>query len=266
MDKAATWLTRKWRAWAATAAGRAVNRLLVVLGAAVLLGWLLRLVGRSLFGGRIPYLSIHPDTLANALALVAVTLLAWRLWEKRSLRALGLQNDRFTLPDLAFGFGAVAFSALFIGLVLGYLTPLRALLSLPAIVGAFVSAALLAFSEEIFFRRYVFENARDAGGSLWWGVGLSALLFALYRGGSLALFVTDLLAGVVLCYTVISSRQLWTALGMQLAWHMLVRVMVSGDSSGVVEFAALALTAVTAFAYLQILTDRYWRIKLHEPD
>lgn len=47
---------------------------------------------------------------------------------------------------------------------------------------------------------------------------------------------------------------------------MLVRVMVSGGSSGIIEFTVIALTAATVFVYLQILTDRYWRIKLHESD
>lgn len=99
---------------------------------------------------------------------------------------------------------------------------------------------------------------------MWWGLAVSALLFAFYRGAASNLFFVHLLAGLVLAYTVISSRQLWLALGMQTAWYIMLSVMARGPISGLLEFVVLLLAAVTTFTYLQVLTDRTGRILLHE--
>lgn len=261
--RAATWLTSKWQTWAAKPLGRAVNRLVVVIAAAWLLDQTLRLLGGALWGQRIPYLNLSVPLAAYSVALLMASLLAWHLWEKRPWRLIGLQWDDFAWRDLLLGLGVVIFSALLAGMALNLLVPLRKLLGWMPFLATLFAAAALALAEEIFFRRYVLQNFREAGG-VWWGLGVSALLFAVYRGGPLSLFFINLLAGLVLAYTVISSRQLWLALGMQTAWYAIVRTMTSGYVSGLLEFVVVLLAAVTAFTYLQILTDRIGRIAYHE--
>lgn len=261
--KAATWLTNKWQVWVSTALGRAVNRLVVIIAAAWLLEQVLRWLGGAVWGQRVPGLNISVPLAAYSLALLAASLLAWHLWEKRPWRLLGLQWDDFAWRDLLFGLGVVLFAALIIGIVLNLLPPLRKLLGWTPFLATLFAAAALAIAEEVFFRRYVLQNFREAGG-IWWGLGVSALLFALYRGGPFNLFFINLLAGLVLGYTVISSRQLWVALGMQTAWYAIVRTITSGYVSGLLEFMVVLLAAVTVFTYLQVLTDRIGRIVQHE--
>jgi membrane protease YdiL (CAAX protease family) len=85
-------------------------------------------------------------------------------------------------------------------------------------VVAFVLVALAApFAEEIAFRGIVLPALGDRWG-MWWGIGISSLLYAAYHL-NLWLFVPTVVLGIALGWLTWTRRSLWPAVALHVLYN-----------------------------------------------
>ncbi|MBI4770002.1 MAG: CPBP family intramembrane metalloprotease [Chloroflexi bacterium] len=169
---------------------------------------------------------------AQAAAVVAATLLARRLLDRRSIASLGLRLDRRSLPDYAFGFGLAGaqMGSIFLALraagwlrIQGYAwqgaSPGEWLWPLAGWLALFVG---VGFYEELLSRGYHLQNLAE-GLNLPLGLFLSSAVFAGLHltnpGATWTSTLGILAAGYFLAYPWLRTRQLWLSFGLHAGWN-----------------------------------------------
>ncbi len=180
-----------------------------------------------------------------ALQITLTTWIARRWLDRRSFGSLGLPLDREALRELLFGVGV---TALIMGLIFiveaaagwlrvqGFLWQRQTWGAVLRLCGqALIFWALVAWSEELFFRGYLLINLRDGLGTRW-AVILSSVLFAAahYRNPHMnwAALVGLILAGFFLADGWLTTRRLWLPLGLHLGWNLFEGTVLGFPVSG----------------------------------
>lgn len=183
------------------------------------------------------------------LATLAATWLARRLFDRRSLRSLGLALDHAGARDFLLGLG-IAFCMMatifLLHLAAGWLTLDGwgwEQLSWPAALrAALLSLALyllVGFQEELLFRGYQMQNLIE-GLNPPLGMIVSSLLFGLAHLGNPAASWAALLgitfAGLVFALAWLRTRSLWLAIGLHTGWNFFEGTIFGFPVSGLDGF------------------------------
>ncbi|RMF72498.1 MAG: CPBP family intramembrane metalloprotease [Planctomycetota bacterium] len=194
-----------------------------------------------------------PDFVAERVphALMLVTsLIAIRLLDRTSLRSAGLAATRATWSDLRGGMvcgAAAAGACVAIGVLSGALR-----LSVPAFIVehesraidvGFAAAALVAVSEEAWFRAYLQRNVADGlrgllgeRGAVFTAIAVISAVFAalhLPAGDTPALAVVNLgLGGAALGWMYAGTRRLAAPVGFHFAWNAVLGPICGAPVSG----------------------------------
>jgi uncharacterized protein len=179
---------------------------------------------------------------AQLLAIGAV-LLATRWIDRRPVVTLGLWREGAWQAWLR---GAAIAAVMMCSIVLVWYTLVDgATWSVnpdPVRAGAAAILGLLFFlaqgpGEEILFRGYILQNV-TLRWNLWWGVGVSTLLFAIFHGLNanfgLLPFINLLLFGVVtaLYKAFVDGGRLWGVFAIHTVWNWLQQVVFGLENSG----------------------------------
>jgi len=200
---------------------RLIVAIVVMVGAAIAFGSLVRVVLGKDFDKGQPGLEFLVDVLSMCVALGAYFAYV-RWFERRSVDEL---SRRGALRELAFGamIGAVLLSAtIAVMSMLDYYNVVghnAALLALP-VLGLSITSAV---SEEIIMRAIFFRLVERALGT-WIALALSALLFGLMHiGNPNATWWTSgaiaIEAGILLGAAYVYTRRLWLVIGLHFAWN-----------------------------------------------
>ncbi len=170
---------------------------------------------------------------------IAVIVLFWCLWEKRSWPEMGVGFRQPWVGYLLVGTFVAAILVIMIyvvGLLKGWVEfkgveavdPLR-------IVGVLALLFVMASAEELLFRGYILQSLERSSGAVV-GVGLSSLLYALLHLGNpdadLLAFIGILAHGIFLCTILLMTRSLWLPVGFHWAWNVLLGVIFGLPVSG----------------------------------
>ena len=172
-------------------------------------------------------------------AWVAVaTLLMLRYRDRVPLDLVGLGIHPWTLREL--GRGALLGSIMAFVVVSPYLTEFDAALTIES-TGSFLTllflVTLLAAGEELLFRGYLYQRVLEIVGELP-GTLIVAIAFAAAHLGnpevtSLAL-INIALAGILFGALWLSSRSLWSVIGLHAAWNIVVGPVFGLPVSGII--------------------------------
>lgn len=222
-----------------------------------LFGFVAVLVGMALFQGLLSNLSQTPalgqvlsvlrlDVVMQSLAITALIFLA-RVWvDKRSIVSLGLALNRRTVVDLGFGLLLMGLSytlIYFLMLEAGWLQITRVAWTESAVITllgglllGFLFKVLGSWWEELMFRGYVLQNIKD-GLNVLWAVILPAAFFGVLHltapNASLAGAVGVTVAGLLLGYAYVRTRQLWLPLGLHIGGNFFAGTVFGFAVSGV---------------------------------
>ena len=185
-------------------------------------------------------------------AVVALSFIMRRDLDRRSWTSLGLNLDRRSFALLAFGFalGAAMQSAIFaIDASLGYshvqgiATPAQDAGILLVYIPVFI---LVAVTEELALRGYVFQNLWEEWGAPAAVVFTSLLFAAIHLGNpnshaNVVLTLVGLIAyGVCACASVIWTKSLMPAIGVHFAWNLFEGPVYGFPVSGI-DFSSTAI-------------------------
>ncbi len=186
--------------------------------------------------------------LLNGVQLLIVfiaVLLARLLFDRRSLSSLGLRLSLDASNDVLIGFliGGVALALVFfLELGLGWIRIENLAWQTQSLQDMYINAfnilgmfILAAFAEELMHRGYILQNL-EAGLNTLWGVVLAAAVFAsMHLSNPFATplsFVGVFLAGLMLGYAYVRTRQLWLPLGLHIGWNFFEGVVFGFPVSG----------------------------------
>ncbi len=171
--------------------------------------------------------------IASALAATAAVFITRRFIDRQPISSLGLKLSRNAITDLGAG---ILMMGLLMGLIyvvqsrLGWLSFENSAwqgLTVPQVLREIILPTLYLFIlvgwlEELLFRGYVLQNLAS-GLNIWWGLGLSSILFAaahsLNPGASWTAIAGLFAAGLFLGYAYMRTRQLWLPVGLHIGWN-----------------------------------------------
>jgi len=198
--------------------------------------------------------------LAQFLTFLAITIsvfIARWLFDRRSIKSLGLSLNWQTLADLLVGF---IISGLMMGLIFliewsaGWLkiegfawqeyTFTHIAVDMLFMLAMFI---LVGWQEELSSRGYQLINLAE-GLNLFWGVIISSLVFALLHlsnpNATLMSVVGLFISGVFLAYGYLSTRQLWLSIGLHIGWNFFEGTILGFEVSGVTGWPRLIYQTV----------------------
>jgi membrane protease YdiL (CAAX protease family) len=173
------------------------------------------------------------DLIPTAIAMTLSVWIARRLLDHRSFVSLGFRLDRHTLPDMAAGFlipGVMMAALYLLEICAGWLRfDGWAWEAIPAdqvalgLAGGLLAFIVVGYQEELLSRGYCLQNVRDGMG-IGWALFLSSAIFALMHLGNpnvtwFSALLGLTLAGVLLAYGWVRTRQLWLSIGVHIGWN-----------------------------------------------
>jgi uncharacterized protein len=183
--------------------------------------------------------------LIELIGVTASIFLMRRLFDRRSLVSLGLKINLQMLKDLFVGmlipvlmmgsiyllewsFGWLEFQ----GFAWDFETPSRVISKTLPLLLAFI---LVGWNEELLSRGYHLQTLAS-GLNLFWGVIISAIIFAvLHLGNPHSSWISTLgiiLAGLFLGYAYLRTKQLWLPIGLHIGWNFFEAVIFGFPVSG----------------------------------
>ena len=198
------------------------------------------------FGSRhSPTWSMGFITLAECFAITVSIIYARRFIDKRSFVSLGVSLKGSWIQDLLAGVGisflmvALIFA---IGMLFGWIDVVRWAWVEDGIATAagqsliwMLIFILVAWQEELLSRGYQLQNIAD-GSNLYWAVIISSILFSLFHlpnpGANWSSAFGVLLAGLLLSFGYVSTRQLWLPIGIHFGWNFFEGVVFGFPVSG----------------------------------
>ena len=164
-------------------------------------------------------------TAATALATIFSVWIMRRWFDGPALLDLGLRPRPGWLTDSLVGLGlgpAMFGTMLLVLLTAGWASVATGSITAEQLVTAFVTYALVAFSEEVFARGWVLQ-VLEQGRGRWWAVIGSAVVFSAlhaFNPGFTAMALVGLfLAGLLFAQAYLVTRQLWLPIALHLSWN-----------------------------------------------
>lgn len=194
--------------------------------------------------------------LAELMTILLSVFVARRFLDKRSFASLGLKLGRQTWTDIGAGIGmtfimmALIFAAEW---SLGWLKVTGMAWNREPSASLLVNTALwlivfivVGWNEELMSRGYHLQTIASGMG-IFWGLLISSGIFGLlHLGNPNATWLSAagiLLAGVLLGYAYIRTRQLWLPIGLHIGWNFFEGVVFGFPVSGLATYR-LAQTTV----------------------
>lgn len=185
------------------------------------------------------------DRIFDLVSLTSSVYIIRRWLDKRSFESLGLKINRKTLVDIFAGIGITLIMMGSIFAVLfgfGWLTFTGFAWQFDSIsiVQTNIATFLLVFilvswNEELFSRGYQLQTIAS-GLNLFWGAGLSAVVFGvIHLRNPHATWVSTagiFFAGIFFAYAYIRTKQLWLPIGLHLGWNFFEGVVFGFPVSG----------------------------------
>jgi membrane protease YdiL (CAAX protease family) len=162
---------------------------------------------------------------ATALGTVISVWIMQRFFHGPALLDLGLHRRPGWLSDTVIGLvlGPVMFLAiLLILLAAGWATVGPGTIGTTGLLTAFATYVLVAFSEEVFARGWVYQTLERGRGTWAAEIGSSAIFAALHEfnpGFGLTALLGLFLAGLLFAQAYIVTRQLWLPIALHLTWN-----------------------------------------------
>ena len=163
-----------------------------------------------------------------AVTAVGTAFSVWimhRWFRGPSLLDLGLRLRPGWLADTVSGLvlGPVMFLAILVVLVAaGWATVGPGTIEPIALISAFATYILVAFSEEVLARGWILQVLERGRGKVWAAVG-SAVIFSILHAANPGFSVTALLglflAGLLFAQAYFVTRQLWLPIALHLSWN-----------------------------------------------
>jgi membrane protease YdiL (CAAX protease family) len=195
--------------------------------------------------------AIQVSVWASLPAVLVATWIARRWIDHRSMLSLGLQRDRYLLPDLTVG---ILLPALLLGLfsailwaggwieVQGWAFDQRGLAVAVPALAAFAQYVAVGVQEEVLSRGYHLRNLIE-GTNLPLGVFLSSLLFALLHGANPEISLLGLLgifaSGLLFAFAWMRTGRLWLAIGLHTGWNFFEGTFFGFPVSGTKGFTLI---------------------------
>ena len=236
---------------------RVICFIIVYVTMAVLIGMLITFLPANVVMGLFPLLSM---------IMPIVVVVCFRVfWDRKSVGSLGFLPLPTWLAEFSSGaaVGTILITLIFITGVAGGWISFKshfgaAVMSwqLPLILLTFFFwMLLLAFSEELVFRGYIYRNILEGWGTVT-AVVVSALLFSLGHvfnpGFSPYVAFNLFLSGIVLAGGVVATKRLWWPIGLHLTWNYFQGYIFGFPVSGLTNTGSVSLfiTKVNAPAWL----------------
>ena len=179
--------------------------------------------------------------------IIAVPLIAWKVFSKRKLEDMGLGRFRINKKPFGVGllFGILSITVVFIVILLtgnGYVETWEPRFTANTLLYVFVFI-IVGFAEEILARGYYMSVLRQTK-SMPLVVFVSAIMFSLMHMMNNAFnvipFINITLAGLLFTYMYLKSGSIWMSIGYHITWNYFQGCVygfpVSGiDSKGIIS-------------------------------
>jgi uncharacterized protein len=194
------------------------------------------------------------STLAECFAITVSIFYARRFLDKRSFVSLGLVPNKQAILDILVGIGITFTMMAFIfilALGMGWITfdgfawqsDGYSLAISQSLIWLFIFV-IVGWQEELLSRGYLLQNLRD-GMTLFWGVMLSSLVFAIFHlfnpGTTWVSTMGIFLAGLFLAFGYVMTKQLWLPIGLHIGWNLFEGVIFGFPVSGMNPYALVRL-------------------------
>lgn len=187
-------------------------------------------------------------TAATALGTVLSVWVMWRWFDGPALLDLGVRRRRGWLADTLVGLGlGPAMFGLMLALLLipGWVQVRSGSISAAQLGTAFLTYLLVAFTEEVFARGWIFQVLERGRGKVWAVVG-SSVIFSILHGANpnvtLMALVGLFLAGLLFAQAYLLTRQLWLPIALHLSWNFSEGPVFGFPVSGMESHGLLAVT------------------------
>lgn len=183
--------------------------------------------------------------LGNGVPVVLSVYIARRVFDRRSMRSLGLDFNQQAWRELLIGIGIAALqTGLVFALeaafgwlkVVGYAWQQQTLLGVLGefLLWLFIFIAV-GFYEELLSRGYQLQNLEE-GLNTFWAVLLSSMVFGaahfLNPNASWFSAAGITLSGIFLAYAYLRTRQLWLPIGLHIGWNLFLGPVLGFPVSG----------------------------------
>ncbi len=166
--------------------------------------------------------------LLQAANVTFAVLFYWKIWEKRSIRGLGLTNPFYHGKELGAGlvFGFISITIVFLVLYLiGQITITSSSIG-PSIISIllvdFLLFSVVGFNEELFVRGYCITLLQESN-RRWLIFVVPSLLFSLMHtlnpGLTMLALLNIFLVGILLAYMFLMTKNLWMPIGYHITWN-----------------------------------------------
>ncbi|WP_258000408.1 CPBP family intramembrane glutamic endopeptidase [Bacillus sp. Marseille-P3661] len=165
----------------------------------------------------------------GVLGSLLMTLLAWKLLNRKSILDLGLLINVSHIKDLAAGLilGSCSMTAIFVILLVTNAIQLENSLLAPQFsiysLSFLILFILVGFSEEIFFRGYIMCTMVGRYHSTWLSYVVSAIVFSIAHGSNPNISLLGLinigLVGLLFSYMYWTTKNLWMPIGYHITWN-----------------------------------------------
>lgn len=198
------------------------------------------------------------------IAATAAVFVARKFLDRKTLTSLGLEWDRFAVPDLLSGFlnSALVMAGIYFVMLGADLIEFHGFTwwtdgsapganvqawVLPAVLAILFKLAIVAWWEELVFRGYLLQNLM-AGIGLKWSIVLSSLVFGLgHLFNPDATLLSALLIALItpqLIYAYLKTGRLWLPMGIHLGWNFFQASVFGFPASGQVSPSLISQSPV----------------------
>ncbi len=161
--------------------------------------------------------------------MIFYVILFWRIFEKKSIKDIGLTKVKGSLNDLCFGamIGAMSFIIVALILLCTKSVKLQSGLSKSGILYPLIIQLIIfifvGISEELFSRGYCMNILKEGRKSWFIPIIVSSVIFSLLhsmnQGISLVAYINLFLFGVFMAGIYIKTKNLWMCIGYHTAWN-----------------------------------------------
>ncbi|EHJ01410.1 Abortive infection protein [Clostridium sp. DL-VIII] len=167
--------------------------------------------------------------LIQCICMIFYVILFWGIFERKSIKDIGLTKTKGSLSDLCFGviIGAMSFIIVALVLICTKSVKLQSGLSKTSILYPLIIQLIIfifvGISEELFSRGYCMNILKEGRKSWFIPIIVSSVIFSLLhsmnQGISLLAYINLFLFAVFMAGIYIKTKNLWMCIGYHTAWN-----------------------------------------------